>query len=112
MFPQADVPVAVVSLDARMDAAMHVAIGRALRGLDDEGVLVLASGSITHNLREVSGEGRPIGAPAEPYAREFADWIGARVAAGVGDAGEVLHQSFTFGVIGMHACGLARTRAA
>jgi 4,5-DOPA dioxygenase extradiol len=144
MRPQADVPVAVVSLDARMDAAMHVAIGRALRGLDDEGVLVLASGSITHNLREVFGEGRPIGAPVEPYAREFADWIGARVAAGdvaaladwpaapharrahptaehfvpllvaagVGDAGEVLHESFTFGVIGMHAYGFARARAA
>jgi 4,5-DOPA dioxygenase extradiol len=63
MYPEADVPVVVVSLDARMDAATHLAIGRALRGLDAEGVLVFASGSVTHNLRDVFGGGREIAAP-------------------------------------------------
>jgi 4,5-DOPA dioxygenase extradiol len=82
MLPQADVPVVVVSLDARMDAAMHLAIGRALRGLDAEDVLVLASGSVTHNLRDVFGGGHAIDAPPVPYAVEFTDWVGARVAAG------------------------------
>jgi aromatic ring-opening dioxygenase catalytic subunit (LigB family) len=57
MYPQADVPVVVVSLDARMDAAMHLAIGRALRGLEPEGMLVLASGAVTHNLRDVLAAG-------------------------------------------------------
>lgn len=139
VWPQADVPIVVVSLDARMDPAMHVAIGRALRGLDEEGVLVFASGSVTHNLRDVFGGGRPLQAPVEPYAQAFADWVGARVvagdvaglsdwsaaphahrahptaehfvpllvAAGAGDAGAVLHESFTFGVLGMHAYGFA-----
>jgi 4,5-DOPA dioxygenase extradiol len=135
MYPEADVPVVVVSLDARMDAAMHVAIGRALRGFDAEGVLVFASGSVTHNLRDVFAGGREIGAPPAPYAVEFTDWVGARiaagdtgglarwdaapharrahptaehfvpllVAAGAGGAGGTLHESFTFGVLGMHA---------
>jgi len=135
IWPQADVPVVVVSLDARFDPAMHLAIGRALRGLDAEGVLVLASGSITHNLRDVFAGGRPLEAAPQPYARAFADWASARVAegdtaalvgweaapqarrahpsaehfvpllvaAGVGGAGEILHESYTFGVLGMHA---------
>ena len=134
-WPRADVPVVVVSLDARMDPAMHLALGRALRGLDAEGVLVIGSGSVTHNLRDVFAGGRAIDAPVEPYARAFADWVSARVrdgdatallqghdaphagrahptpehylpllvAAGAGGAGEVLHESFTFGVLGMHA---------
>lgn len=80
MFPEADVPVVVVSLDARMDGPMHVAVGRALGGLHREGVLVLGSGSVTHNLREVFASAAD--APVAPYAVEFADWVSSRVGAG------------------------------
>ncbi|WP_434633529.1 DODA-type extradiol aromatic ring-opening family dioxygenase [Chromobacterium sp. CV08] len=71
MFPQADIPLVMVSLHHRAGSAEHYALGRALRPLRDENVLVIGSGSYTHNLWELSPEGS---APA-PWAAGFADWM-------------------------------------
>ncbi|MBO9518265.1 MAG: dioxygenase [Porphyrobacter sp.] len=68
-FPDADVPVVQMSLHASLDPALHLAAGRALAALRDEGVLVLGSGMSFHNLRAM-GDPRV----AEPSA-EFDRWL-------------------------------------
>ncbi|TDV05039.1 DODA-type extradiol aromatic ring-opening family dioxygenase [Paraburkholderia caballeronis] len=79
MFPEADVPVAQLSIQPRADAAHHFAIGRALRALRDDGVMVIGSGQITHNLRAADFSARP--EDADPRVAEFTDWFEDRLRA-------------------------------
>jgi 4,5-DOPA dioxygenase extradiol len=75
MFPRIDVPVVPVSMAAPSDEAALIKLGATLAPLRERGVLVVGSGSITHNLREISMEladGRP-----EPWAAAFDDAVGA-----------------------------------
>lgn len=71
LFPQAQVPVVQVALPVGWGPAQVLAMGRALAGLRDEGVLLVGSGSMTHNLAEFFGGARE---PA-PYVLAFSRWI-------------------------------------
>ncbi len=78
MYPGADIPVTQLSVQSRRGARHHHEMGKALAPLREEGVLVLASGGIVHNLREMQWQAR------EPvaWAKSFNDWMAARVASG------------------------------
>ncbi len=56
MYPQADVPVVQLSLDEKKPPAAHYELGRELRALRKKGVLLIGSGNIVHNLRELAWE--------------------------------------------------------
>jgi 4,5-DOPA dioxygenase extradiol len=68
VWPHADIPTVELSLDLRTPARDHYELGRALAGLRDEGVLVLGSGNIVHNLGAIDWD-RPHG--GYPWAEEF-----------------------------------------
>ena len=80
MFPDADVPVIPLSIQSRGGATQAYRLGQALAPLAARGFLVIASGNITHNLRDYQVAARHSGqTPA--YVREFSDWLGTRLAA-------------------------------
>lgn len=75
--PDADVPVLQVSLPHDIDAAGALRLGQALAPLREQGVLVIGSGSLTHNLHEFRQHVRD-----PEYAQAFADWVAAAVQRG------------------------------
>jgi 4,5-DOPA dioxygenase extradiol len=84
IYPDADVPVAQLSVQPGLGTARHVELGRALAPLADDGVLIVGSGHATHNLRDWMSNPRR----HEPmrYAAAFADWLRERLMAHDTDA--------------------------
>jgi 4,5-DOPA dioxygenase extradiol len=80
MYPDADVPVAQISIQTRLGAAHQVDIGRALAPLRDDGILIIGSGNITHNLREMN-RAEPDGA-GHDWVVEFGDLVADALANG------------------------------
>ena len=77
MWPHADVPMCQVSLPAHCGPADLMRMGQALSSLRDEGVLIMTTGSMTHNLRERNAPGVDLS-----YVPEFAAWVRQAVKAG------------------------------
>jgi 4,5-DOPA dioxygenase extradiol len=77
MFPAADIPVVQLAVQSQMCAHHHLALGRALAALPAQGVLILASGHMTHNLRAFfHGDAR-----SREAAHAFRDWTHERILA-------------------------------
>jgi 4,5-DOPA dioxygenase extradiol len=72
MYPKADIPCLQLSLMRGLDPEAHIALGKALRGLRNENILVIGSGFSFHNLRAFSWQG--MGAP-DPANDAFQDWL-------------------------------------
>ncbi len=73
IYPKADVPILQLSLQASLDPALHLAMGRALAPLRDQGVLIVGSGMSYHNLADMfSGRGAQTSAA-------FDAWLGSAV---------------------------------
>lgn len=73
MYPAADIPVIQLAVMPHADAETHYRIGTLLRPLAGQGILILASGGLTHNLGDVVRDARD--GDALPYVREFRDWF-------------------------------------
>jgi 4,5-DOPA dioxygenase extradiol len=72
MYPQADIPSLQLSLQRGLNAAAHISLGKALRGLINENILVIGSGFSFHNMRAFSWQGN--GAP-DPANDAFQNWL-------------------------------------
>lgn len=71
MRPEADCPVVQLSIDSRMPPEDHLALGRMLAPLRDEGVLLMASGNIVHNLPYAMASYANGDLSTPPWATEF-----------------------------------------
>lgn len=75
MYPDADIPVVQLAVMPQAGAEAHYRLGQQLQALTGDGVLILASGGLTHNLGDVVFEAAD--GVALPYAMEFRDWFAA-----------------------------------
>ena len=78
MYPDVDIPLVAMSLDRALSPAEHLALGESLAPLRDEGVLIIASGNIVHNLslwRQYAGT-------QPPWATTFRDTVNSAVQEG------------------------------
>lgn len=69
MYPKADIPVCQLSVQTQRDGTHHYNMGKALAPLRKDGVLIIGSGSATHNLRAVTK------GPVFPWALAFDKWL-------------------------------------
>ena len=59
LYPKADIPVVELSIDSSKPAIVYYELGRKLRVLRDQGILIMGSGSIVHNLGKLRFGGQP-----------------------------------------------------
>jgi 4,5-DOPA dioxygenase extradiol len=75
-YPDADIPVTQLSIQPQAGVLHHYRLGQALEALRSEGVLIFASGSLTHNLWAVGGR---YDAPSLDWVRVYDEWLAERI---------------------------------
>jgi 4,5-DOPA dioxygenase extradiol len=86
IYPDADIPIVQMAVQPDQGAGHHIALGRALAPLRKHGVLIIGSGSLTHNLGELAKGGHAEDAPAPGWVQDFEEWVLAKAEAGAVDA--------------------------
>jgi 4,5-DOPA dioxygenase extradiol len=76
IYPAADVPTLQLSIYMEQPPEYHYRVGKMLRALRNQGVLIIGSGNIVHNLREIRWEENP---PAYDWAIEFDEWVKEKI---------------------------------
>lgn len=79
MHPAADIPVVQLSINPAAGPAYHLSLGEVLRPLRETGVLILGSGSLTHNLAEYFSGGFAHDAAAPDWVTGFSEWVAATI---------------------------------
>jgi 4,5-DOPA dioxygenase extradiol len=82
LYPDADVPVVQLSVQPQLGAQHHFKVGRALASLRDEDILVIGSGSASHNLQEFFRGGYGADAATPEWVAKFDDWVHEKAEAG------------------------------
>jgi 4,5-DOPA dioxygenase extradiol len=82
VYPQADIPVVQLSVQTRLGPEHHLRLGRLLAPLRAQGVLIVGSGSLTHDLSSFRQYYDALHAPAPDWVDAFADWTTQAIAAG------------------------------
>lgn len=77
MYPEADIPVAQLSVETARGPDYHLRLGQSLAPLREEDVLVIGSGSFTHDLSSFRAYAHALHAPAPDWVDGFADWMDA-----------------------------------
>lgn len=77
VFPEANIPVLQLSVYMSQPAEYHYELGKRLRPLREQGILIVGSGNIVHNLKQIKWEEK---APAYPWAKEFDLWVRDQIA--------------------------------
>ena len=76
-WPDADIPVVQLSVQTRLGPGHHYKLGQLLAPLREEGILIIGSGSFTHDLASFRTSGGRIDAPEPDWVHSFAEWMAA-----------------------------------
>ncbi|MDR3521860.1 MAG: class III extradiol ring-cleavage dioxygenase [Acidocella sp.] len=80
-YPAAEIPVLQLSVQTALGPQHHVRLGEALAVLREQGVLILGSGSFTHDLRRFRGGRAALDSPETPDVTAFSDWMDEKLRA-------------------------------
>jgi 4,5-DOPA dioxygenase extradiol len=81
IYPEADIPVTQLSVQPHDEPAAHFSVGHALAPLRREGVLILATGSATHNLSRIGRDGGSV----PEWAAQFDEWLYQKITGGANE---------------------------
>lgn len=81
-WPDADIPVVQVSMQLGKGPQYHLKLGQALKFLRKQGVLIIGSGSLTHDLRSWAASRHTLGGDEPDWVKGFGDWISQKIEAG------------------------------